>query len=127
MTVTELLKQGQYDRAIPLMELALREAAAESPERLTDVARGIVAWQGFFANSRETAASEPYFRAVLAVLEGLAGPESPAAMAAAENLAGLLGSLVFRSHVKRVPSPSAWGGVRNSTTDLLLYVRASFG
>jgi tetratricopeptide (TPR) repeat protein len=88
-----LLNQGRFDAALALIEKALREAAAESPERLTDAARAVVAWKGIFANSRDAAASEHYFRAVFALLEELAGPASPAAMAAADSLAGLLGSL----------------------------------
>ncbi len=70
----------------------LREAA-DSPEHLTDAAREVVAWKGVFRNSKEAAASEPYFQAVHALLAEFAGPESPAAMAAAENLASILGSL----------------------------------
>jgi hypothetical protein len=83
----------QYDDAVPLMEQALRQAAAESPERLAEVARGIVAWKGFFANDTEAQESERCFRWVLAILAELAGPESAAAMAAAENLASILGWL----------------------------------
>jgi hypothetical protein len=78
---------------VPLVERALREAAAESAERLMEAARGIVAWRGIFAKASEEAASEPYFRAVYQVLAEIAGSESSAAMAAAENLAGILGSI----------------------------------
>jgi hypothetical protein len=53
------------------MEEALRQAAAESPGRLTEVAHGVVA----------------------AILSELAGPESPAATATAENLASIRGAL----------------------------------
>ena len=53
----------------------------------------IVAWKGFFANNRDAASSEAFFRAVFTVLEELAGPASGVAIAAAENLAGILGSL----------------------------------
>ena len=88
-----MLKEHRFDQAVPLVESALREAAAQSPERLAEVARGVVAWRGIFAKASEEAASESYFRAVHRVLAELAGPESPAAMAAAENLAGILGSL----------------------------------
>ena len=88
-----MLNGRQYEDAMPLMEQALRSAAVESPERLTEVARGIVAWRGFFANHAEQQESERYFRWVFAILAELAGPESPAAMAAAENLASILGAL----------------------------------
>jgi tetratricopeptide (TPR) repeat protein len=91
--LAQLLKEQRFDEATALAERALREAAAESPERLTQVAREIVAWRGIFANAAEEAASEPYFRAVHGTLAELAGPDSPAAMAAAENLAGILGAL----------------------------------
>lgn len=88
-----VLNQGQYEVALPAIERALRDAAEESPERFTEVAREVIAWKGFFANSREAAASEPYFRAVLTLMGELGGPGSGAAMSAAENLAGLLGSV----------------------------------
>ena len=92
-TIAELLKACKFEEAIPLVVRTLREAATESPERLTDAAREIVAWRGIFRNSAEAQASEPYFRAVHSLLAELAGDDSPAAMAAAENLAGILGSL----------------------------------
>jgi hypothetical protein len=87
------LRERRYDDAARLAVEGLRQAAAKSPDRLTEAARTVVAWKGFFENTRDAAASEPYFRAVFAVLEELAGPASPAAMAAAGNLAGMLGSL----------------------------------
>jgi hypothetical protein len=91
--ILKLLKDCRFEEAIPLVERTLREAATVSPDRLTEVARGIVAWQGIFRNTGEMRASENYFRAVYRLLQELAGAESPAAMAAAENLAGILGSL----------------------------------
>jgi hypothetical protein len=60
---------------------------------LVEVAQGIVGWRGGFANAQQEIASEPYFRAVYMLLQKLAGEESPAAMAAAENLAGILGAI----------------------------------
>jgi hypothetical protein len=92
-TILELLKTCKFDEAIVLANQTLREAAAESPERLTSAAREIVAWRGIFRNSTVAQASEPYFRAVHSLLAELAGEGSPAAMAAGENLAGILGSL----------------------------------
>jgi len=91
--ILRMLNELQFEAAASLAGQSLREAAAESPERLTQAARELVAWQGFFRNNSEAVASEPYFRAVYEVLAELAGPESPAAMAAAENLAGILGSI----------------------------------
>jgi hypothetical protein len=91
--IVRMLKETQFESAVPLARQALSEAAAESPERLIEVARELVAWKGFFAHTSEAIASEPYFRAVYGTLAELAGPESPAAMAAAENLASLLGSI----------------------------------
>jgi hypothetical protein len=88
----KLLREQRYDDAGALAQTTLRAAAAESSERLTEAARGIVAWKGFFANHREAMSSETFFRDVFTVLEELAGPTSPPAMAA-ENLAGILGSL----------------------------------
>jgi hypothetical protein len=89
----ELLNAYRFDEAIHRVDQNLRQAAAESPERLTETARGIVAWQGVFGRASQAAASEPYFRAVCRLVAELAGPDSPPAMAAAENLAGILGSL----------------------------------
>ncbi len=92
-TILKMLKAYRFDEAIPLVSQTLREAAAESPERLLGAAREVVAWKGYFGHARQAVASEPYFRAVYAVLGEVAGPDSPAAMAAAENLAGILGSI----------------------------------
>jgi hypothetical protein len=89
----KMLKECRFDEAIPLVSRTLRDAAADSPERLLEAAREEVAWKGYFGHAREAVASEPYFRAVYAVLGEVAGPDSPAAMAAAENLAGILGSI----------------------------------
>ena len=91
--VLQLLRESRFDDAIPLVTSALRDAAAESPQRLTDVAREIVQWRGLFPNTAQAITSESWFRAVHSLLAELAGPESPAAMAAAENLGGLLGSI----------------------------------
>lgn len=87
-----LLNQRQYQTVMPLMEQALRQAALESPERLTEVARSAVAWKGFFARDTEARESELWFRWLFAILQELAGIDSPVAMAAAENLAAILGS-----------------------------------
>lgn len=91
--IQQMLREGRFDSAIPLVTQTLREALQESPQRLTEIAREVVRFQGFFKNNAEAMTAEPYFRAVHGVLEELAGPESPAAMAAAANLAGLLGSI----------------------------------
>jgi hypothetical protein len=91
--ILELLRQNRFDDAIPHVTEMLRSAAAESPQRLVDVARELVRFQGFFKNTAEAKASEPYFRTVHSLLAELAGPQSPLAMAAAENLGGLLGSI----------------------------------
>jgi hypothetical protein len=92
-TILQMLKEQRFDEVIPVVSQTLREAASESPRRLTEVAREIVRWQGFFKNTAQAMTSETYFRTVHALLQELAGPESPPAMAAAENLAGLLGSI----------------------------------
>jgi len=91
--ILQMLQENRFDSAIPAVTQTLREAAAESPRRLTEVAQALVRWQGFFKNTAEAMASEPYFRTVHTLLEELAGPDSPAAMAAANNLGGLLGSI----------------------------------
>jgi len=91
--ILNLLRQNQFDAAIPLVTQVLHGAAAESPQRLTEVARDLIRFQGFFKTNTEAVASEGYFRTVHSLLTQLAGPESPAAMAAAENLGGLLGSI----------------------------------
>jgi hypothetical protein len=90
---SRLLNQHEYPTAMSLMEQALRHAALESPERLTEVARAAVAWKGFFAHDAEARRSEAWFRWLFAILQELAGTDSPTAMAAAENLAGILGSI----------------------------------
>ena len=91
--ILQLLKESRFDDAIPLMEQSLRNAAAESPQSLTAAAREIVRFQGFFKNTAQAITSERYFRSVHSLLEELAGPESPVAMAAADNLGSLLGSI----------------------------------
>ena len=91
--IVQMLREHQFDSAIPIVSQMLREAAAQSPQRLTEVARDLVRWQGVFRNIAEAAAAEPYFRAVYDLLRELAGPEAPAALSAAENLAGILGSV----------------------------------
>ncbi|HET9943614.1 MAG TPA: tetratricopeptide repeat protein [Terriglobia bacterium] len=91
--ILQLLRESRFDDAIPLVEESLRRAAAESPQKLTDAAREIVRWQGFFKNTAQAITSERYFRSVHGLLAELAGPESPAAMAAADNLGSLLGSI----------------------------------
>jgi hypothetical protein len=91
--ILELLQDNRFDDAIPLVTATLRNAAAESPQKLAEVARDFVRFQGFFRNNAEAVRSEPYFRTVHSLLSELAGPESPVAMSAAENLGGLLGSI----------------------------------
>src|SRR6187200_2271131 len=91
--ILQLLRENRFDSAIPLVTEALRHAAAESPQRLADTARELVHFQGFFRNTAQAMTAEPYFRTVHSLLSELAGTESPPAMAAAENLAGLLGSI----------------------------------
>jgi hypothetical protein len=89
--IVGILRQGRFDEAASDAEALLREAAANG--RLTDVARQIVMWQGVFRNHDEAAESVTYFRAVHRVLAELAGADSPAEIAAAANLAGILGSV----------------------------------
>jgi hypothetical protein len=113
--ILKMLNACRFDEAIPAVEKTFRAAAAESPERLIDAARGIVGWRGFFKNIDQERVSETYFRSVYQLLQELAGPDSPAAMAAGENLAGILGALdqneeaitlrekVFDSVSKRFP------------------------
>jgi hypothetical protein len=91
--VLQLLRGNRFDSAIPLVTEILRNAAAESSQKLADEARELVRYQGFFKDTAQAMTSESYFRTVHNLLSELAGPESPAAMAAAENLAGLLGSI----------------------------------
>jgi hypothetical protein len=92
-TILQLLRESRFDSVIPIVTQTLREAAAESPARLSEVAQEIVRWQGFFKNNAQAKTSEPYFRTVYTVLEELAGPDSPVALRAADNLAGILGSI----------------------------------
>jgi len=44
--IPRTLKGSRFGEAIPLVEQALREAAAEPPERLIEAARRIVGWNG---------------------------------------------------------------------------------
>ena len=67
--IPRMLKGSRFGEAIPLVEQARREAAAESPERLIEAARRIVGWNGVFANAQQEIASEPYFRAVYVASE----------------------------------------------------------
>jgi len=91
--ILQLLRENRFDSVLPIVTETLRNAAGESPQKLAEVARDLVRWQGFFKNTAQAKTSESYFRAVHSLLAELAGAESPAAMAAAENLAGLLGSI----------------------------------
>jgi hypothetical protein len=91
--IMQLLRENRFDEAIPQVTATLRNAASESPQKLTDAARDLVRFQGFFKNTTQAITSEPYFRTVHSLLAELAGPESPAAMAAADNLGTLLGSI----------------------------------
>jgi hypothetical protein len=91
--ILQLLRDNRFDEAIPLVNTALRSAASESPQKLTDAARDLLRFQGFFKNTAQAMTSEPYFRSVHTLLSELAGPESPAAIAAADNLGALLGSI----------------------------------
>ena len=91
--ILQLLRGNRFDSAIPLVTEILRNAAAESSQKLTNEARELVRYQGFFKDTAQAMTSESYFRTVHNLLSELAGPESPATMAAAENLAGLLGSI----------------------------------
>ena len=93
LEIQQMLNAYRFEEAIPAVEKSLRAAAAESSERLIEAAHGIVGWRGFFGNINQQRASEAYFRSVYRLLQELAGPDSPAAMAAAENLAGILGAL----------------------------------
>jgi hypothetical protein len=88
-----LLKQGRFAEAASQAENSLRAAKARGSEPFLETAREVVAWKGFFPNRTEEQASVPYFRAVLRVMEELAGPDSGAALAAADNLAGILGGV----------------------------------
>jgi len=92
-SVLQMLRAQQFDDAVPAVSDALRQAAAESPGRLTEVAGEIVRWPGIFPNTDQAKRSEPFFRTVYSLLSELSGPESPLAMTAAQNLAGLLGSI----------------------------------
>src|SRR5262249_46200651 len=91
--ILQLLRDCQFETAIPMVTQTLREAAADPWRRLSEVARDIVRWQGVFKNNTQMLASEPYFRTVYVLLEELAGSDSPVTVSAMENLAGILGSL----------------------------------
>jgi hypothetical protein len=91
--ILQLLRENRFDAAIPLVTETLRRAAAESPQKLSEAAQELVRFQGFFKNTAEAMSSEGYFRAVHLLLTELTGAESRAALTAAENLAGLLGSI----------------------------------
>ena len=91
--IVQMLREHQFDSAIPIVAQTLRQAAAQSQQRLTEVARDLVRWQGVFRNVAEAAPAEPYFRTVYDLLQELAGPEDPATLSAADNLAGIFGSV----------------------------------
>ena len=91
--IVQFLRENRFESAIPLVTETLRNAASQSPQKLAEVARDLVRWQGVFKNTAQAMTSESYFRTVHSLLAELTGPESPATMAAAENLAGLLGSI----------------------------------
>src|SRR5262245_43127613 len=91
--ILQMLRECRFDDVTPIVIRTLRDAAAESPQRLAEVARDVVRWRGFFKNNAEAMTSESYFRAVHSVLLELAGADSPVTVTAADNLAGLLGSI----------------------------------
>jgi hypothetical protein len=91
--ILQLLRDNEFGRASSLATQALRDAAAQSSQRLEEVARELVGFRGFFKNTTEAKLAEPYFRTLHAFLGQTAGPDSPVTIAAAENLAGLLASL----------------------------------
>jgi len=91
--ILPLLRENNFDAATPLVTEMLRRAAAESPQKLTEVAQDVVRYQGFFKNTAQAMTSEPYFRTIHSLVAELAGPESPLAIGAMGNLAGLLGSI----------------------------------
>ena len=92
-SILQMLRAQQFDDVVPAVSDALRKAAAESPDRLTQAAGEIVRWPGIFPNTAQARRSEPFFRTVYSLLSELSGPDSPVTIAAAENLAGLLGSI----------------------------------
>jgi len=92
-TILQLLREYRLDSVIPIVTQTLRDAAEESPKRLTEVAQEIVRWQGVFKNNAQAKTSEPYFRTLYTLLEELAGPDSSVALTAADNLAGILASI----------------------------------
>jgi hypothetical protein len=91
--ILKLLRESRFDDALPLANDALRNAHAESSKKLNETARDLVRWQGIFKNTNEAKASEDYFRTVHSLLAELSGEESSITLAAADNLAGLLGSI----------------------------------
>jgi hypothetical protein len=50
-TILQLLREYRFDTVIPIVAQTLRDAAAESPQRLTEVAHDIVRWQGILPNT----------------------------------------------------------------------------
>ncbi len=91
--IVKLLRENRFDDAISVVNETLRVAHAESPKKFSDLARDLVRWQGIFRNTTEAKASENYFRTVHNLLTELDGAESALTMTAADNLAGLLGSI----------------------------------
>jgi len=91
--ILQMLRENRFDDAIPLVDTTLRKAASESPQKFTDIARELVGFKGIFSNTTQAVMSERYFREVHTLLSQLAGPDSPPAMAAADNLGALLGSI----------------------------------
>ena len=71
--IVPLLDACSFKGGIPLVAQTLREASTESPEWLTEAARGIVAWLGIFGNTDEARSPVEYFRAVDRLLQKLAG------------------------------------------------------
>ena len=46
--ILQFLRESRFEAAIPLVIETLHEAAAESPQKLTDAARDLVRFPGFF-------------------------------------------------------------------------------
>jgi len=81
-----LLRVHDYTAVMPMIERGLRE-------QFTETARVVLGWKGIFANVDQTRESVPFFEWVYREMCAVAGEDSPAAMEAADNLAGIVGSL----------------------------------
>jgi hypothetical protein len=74
--ILQLLRESRFDEAIPLVTTALRRAAAQSPDKLTDVAQTLSDGRDI-SKYRSGVASEPCFGLSMVFSQNSQAPNLP--------------------------------------------------